>query len=210
MAERGVDFLMMGLISALTFFTQIKEYPILLEKIQQYMGRQDLQSNPMFNHLKQIVSIVLIGTAIILIALLIFKPNFRIKIKNIFFHFYEGLEMTFRIEEKNQYILHSFFIWFMYILALYLPFLSLDNTANIPILGVLSVFVFNTFGVVLVPGGIGATPIICALIAGFYLPNESGHFLNLDAFVLGWISWLTQTAMIVILGAYSFYKLGKK
>jgi len=98
----------------------------------------------------------------------------------------------------------------MYLLMLYLPFLIFESTSSISMLGVLSVFVVNNIGIMIIPGGIGVTPIIAGVVGGFYLQSSQGELLHLDAFTSGWLSWLFYTAMLVVLGGYSFYKIQKK
>ena len=59
-------------------------------------------------------------------------------------------------------------------------------------------------GIVLVQGGIGVFPGFVALIVGMYMaPPEGGGLIRPDALAMGWLLWVAQTLMIIVLGGLS-------
>ena len=210
-AERIIDFLMMGLICLITFLLQINDYQNIMQNLQRHISEFSNTQNTEPNLFKNIIFISIILIFSVFFLTIISKASIRKKVKkkliDLTLQFYEGLQMTWSIREKKQYIAHTILMWSLYILGLYLPFLALPSTSSISLAGVFSLFVFTILGVLIVPGGVGVVPLITALVIGFYLPLPEGEFLHLDAFVISWLAWLSQTLGTVILGAYSFYRL---
>ena len=55
-----------------------------------------------------------------------------------------------------------------------------------------------------VQGGIGVYPALVALTVGMYMsPTTGGELLRPDALAMGWLLWLAQTLMIIVLGGVS-------
>lgn len=117
-----------------------------------------------------------------------------VKLRGIVSGLTEGVTSIIRMQQKWSFLGHTLFIWAMYLTMFWLPFLSLPETADVPLGGVLAAFVMGTFSIALVQGGIGVYPIAVAEALRLYgVPYESG-------LALGWIVWTSQTAVIILFG----------
>jgi hypothetical protein len=65
-------------------------------------------------------------------------------------------------------------------------------------------------GVVLVQGGVGVYPAFVAAILSIYMaaPAEGG-LLHPDALALGWLLWVAQTLMVIVLGGLSLFLMAR-
>jgi glycosyltransferase 2 family protein len=109
----------------------------------------------------------------------------------------EGVTSILRMESKWSFVGHTLFIWTMYLGMFWLPFLSLPETAHVPLGGMLAAFFMGSLSIALVQGGIGIYPIAVAETLRLYdVPYESG-------LALGWIIWTAQTGLIVVFGIAS-------
>lgn len=71
--------------------------------------------------------------------------------------FVEGFKSILKMKKVGAFIFHSFFIWFLYYVMLYVIFFAFGFTSHLSALAGLTVFVLGSFGMVApVQGGIGA------------------------------------------------------
>ncbi|MFC2175733.1 lysylphosphatidylglycerol synthase transmembrane domain-containing protein [Bacteroidota bacterium] len=120
-----------------------------------------------------------------------------VKIRNLLRGLADGLTSILKMEHKLAFLLHTAFIWIMYLAMFYVAFFALPGTSETPISGVMASFVMASFSIVLVQGGIGVYPVAVAQTLLLYgVSYESG-------FAMGWILWVAQTLMIVSLGVFS-------
>ena len=111
--------------------------------------------------------------------------------------FAEGLITIRNIRNKGTFVFHSVFIWAMYVFMFYICFYAFPETAALPFGAVLAAFVFCTFGIIAVPGGIGAYPVILMLTLELYgTPTTTG-------FAFGWLAWTSQTLVLLLVGIAS-------
>lgn len=153
--ERITDSLMLLLLILIVLLCQFQVFTDFFTK------------NPFFiqNNTKDNWPNYLFIFAVVIIFLLLILYYFRKKIMNsaVFFklkdatlNFTEGLKTIRNLENKWNYIGHSFFIWFMYFLMIYLPFRSFDFTKDLSLISGLTLLVMSSIGFVAPsPGGIG-------------------------------------------------------
>ena len=80
-------------------------------------------------------------------------------------------------------------------------FYCLPTMVDVPFAGILAGFIAGAVGIILVQGGIGVYPAFVALIVGVYMAApEGGGLLRPDALAMGWLLWVAQTLMIIVLG----------
>ena len=83
-------------------------------------------------------------------------------------------------------------------------------TAEVPWAGILAGFVAGAIGIVLVQGGIGVYPAFVALIVSVYMaPPEGGGLLRPEALAMGWLIWVAQTLMVIVLGGLSLLLISR-
>jgi uncharacterized protein (TIRG00374 family) len=108
-----------------------------------------------------------------------------------------GITSILTMKNKGLFIAHTFFIWLMYFLMLYFNFFALNETSSISVGAALTAFVFGGLAMALTNGGLGAYPLAIQAALVIYGYNES------IGAALGWITWVFQTLLIVVLGAGS-------
>jgi glycosyltransferase 2 family protein len=188
-AERVVDLLIFLLFVVVSFFVQfnvLKNY--IIEKI------------PM----EKLIIIILIGIITSIIALLIWfysKWKFINTLKSKFSGLIEGMMSIIKMKNKWAFLFHSFFIWFTYILMFYVTIFALKETSEISFGAIIIAFVFGSLAIGFTNSGFGAYPLLIAEIFLLYgIPDTAGT-------AFGWLVWISQTALIIILGGLSFLLL---
>lgn len=195
-AERIADVIVVSGVMALTVALQ---FALLGDKIDELVGDK-FTTDSIAGMAVKLGFVVIIGLVVAFYGWRLMKrsghPLF-VKIRGVISGLAEGVTSILRMEHKWSFVIHTIFIWVMYLAMFYLPFLALPETANVPLGGVLAAFVMGSLSIALVQGGIGVYPIAVAQTLGLYgVPYESG-------LALGWIVWSAQTGMIVFFGVGS-------
>jgi glycosyltransferase 2 family protein len=198
LAERIIDLIILLILFCITIFSQ---WTLLSDFI-----RKNLLTG-IYSKLEgsgdKLFWLGIIGLSMFagfVIAFYLFRTQARTlyeKIKNALSGFAEGLKTVMRLKEKKLFIFHTLFIWVMYILMLYVSIFSLPETSGLGAGAILSAFIFGTFGIIAVQGGIGAYPALIMQTLILYGISKSAGF------AFGWISWAGQTAGIIIVGIIS-------
>lgn len=124
-----------------------------------------------------------------------------IKIKNFLKGLTEGILSLKKMPKKGVFIVHTLFIWIMYIAMFYVVKWAVPETSTLGLNALLPAFVIGGLAISASNGGIGIYPFSVALmLATFGVSNESG-------LAFGWITWTAQTLMIIVFGSLSFFAL---
>lgn len=195
-AERIADVIVVSGVMALTVALQ---FALLGDKIDELVGDK-FTADSIAGMVVKLGFVAIIGLVVAFYGWRLMKrsghPLF-VKIRGVISGLAEGVTSILRMERKWSFVVHTLFIWVMYLAMFYLPFLALPETASVPLGGVLAAFVMGSLSIALVQGGIGVYPIAVAQTLGLYgVPYESG-------LALGWIVWSAQTGMIVFFGVGS-------
>ena len=194
--ERVVDVIMLLLFTLVVVFTQFGK---LVKFVQKNPEIQQKIEAVLFS--PYLVAVVLI----VLVVFFILRKRFKNtiiykKIRNLLMNFKEGIVSIKNIKRKGTFIFHSFFIWFMYYLMLYVLFFSFDFTSMLSPIAGLTTFVLASYGMVApVQGGIGAWHFMAKESLALYgVANENGIIFALVAhtsmtlllLVMGILAWL--------------------
>ncbi|MBI1837014.1 MAG: flippase-like domain-containing protein [Flavobacteriia bacterium] len=204
-AERAIDFILLICIALFTAFIGYGDFFELKNQIQTYFGGESDETSKISLFIQYgIISIVLI-----FILIIFKKPKLKAKLIGFIKSVFTGLFSIFKLKNPIGYIFHTLLIWFCYLAMFYVTFYSSEITSTIPLKGILIGFIAGSLGIILTNGGIGTYPILVGLVVAYYIKNQ---FPNPDvAFgignALGWIIWLSQTLLMVILGVISFILL---
>ncbi|AVR44536.1 TIGR00374 family protein [Christiangramia fulva] len=189
-SERVADLLILMLIVVLAISFKT-------ETLLTYLQEQHI--NPLNTFL-----IFLMLLAIMVIALNFVRrsswPPFQ-KLKKIAKGLLEGMRSILRMKHKWKFIFHTVFIWTMYVLMFFVISQSLPETANVGSGTLLAAFIVGSFAVSATNGGLGVYPLAVGGILIFFGIEEHAA----EAF--GWISWTTQTFVVLIFGGLSFILL---
>ena len=204
-AERAIDLVFLGIICLITIYFQYDNLDLILTRLE--VLNQQLSANSSNSSSWSIKSIVFIVLGLGVIAgagLMVFKANFRKKVIDLFKGFLEGGLSIFKSKNPVAFILHSLFIWVMYVSMFSICFLALPETAHMPIGGIFAGFVAGTIGFIVVQGGIGVYQALVGLIITTYLYPEFDKPIHSVGLALGWIIWLSQNLMVLLLGLISY------
>ncbi|HPH85303.1 MAG TPA: lysylphosphatidylglycerol synthase transmembrane domain-containing protein [Ferruginibacter sp.] len=145
---------------------------------------------------------LLIALGIVIILLMIVKwlfnrfPNNRVifKINNFIKGIGEGFRSIRNLKHRKAFILHTIFIWSMYLLQIYLGFWAMDGTDHLGIKAAFSVLSLATLAMIATPGGIGSFPIFVGETLAIY------GIISPVGTAFGWLMWGVATGIIIVAG----------
>ena len=186
-SERVADVVVMLTVTAITFFMQT-------EHLLAYFKSHDI--NPLLS--AGVLAILLLFGLLILQFIKRSKLPFLVKIKKMAKGLLEGMRSIFEMKQKWAFIFHTLFIWVMYILMFYVMIFAVPGMEKTDLSIIMGAFVVGSFVVSATNGGIGVYPVsIGAFMLLFDISKEHG-----EAF--GWLTWGTQTLLVILLGGLSF------
>lgn len=189
-SERVADLLILMLIIGTTLILQT-------DQLVGYLNDQNIKP---LNTLLIFLGLVVI----IFIGLNIIKRSTWLpfqKIKKLAKGLLEGMKSILKMKQKWSFIFHTVFIWSLYLLMFFVIRLSLPETANTPAGVILAAFIVGSFAVSATNGGIGVYPLAVGGVLAFFGVEDHAA----EAF--GWISWATQTFVVLLFGGLSFILL---
>jgi glycosyltransferase 2 family protein len=147
--------------------------------------------------------ILLISAAVLLVLIFLAKWLLKkyeahhhvIKLRGIHIGLKEGFMSILRLKKRKAFVLHSVFIWSMYLLQIYIGFSALSATSGLGLGAAFSVLSLATLAMIVAPGGIGAFPVAIQQVLLIY---------GLDNISFGWLIWGVTTAIILVFGLLSF------
>lgn len=113
----------------------------------------------------------------------------------------EGVLSIFKMPHRLPFIIHTFIIWIGFVLTFYFGTKALPQTADISLGVTMVAFVVGSLAISFTNGGFGAFPLMIAKVLALY-----GIALTAGT-AFGWILWITQTLLVVVLGGLSFLLL---
>jgi glycosyltransferase 2 family protein len=110
-----------------------------------------------------------------------------------------GMKTIYNMPQKWKFILHTLFIWVMYVLMTYVLFFALDFTSHLKPIDALFLMVIGGIGMSMpVQGGIGAYHwIVSSGLILYGIPREEG-------LIFATVSHESQAIMTILLGSLSF------
>jgi len=129
------------------------------------------------------------------------KTSIYLKVKGLFHGFWEGLKSLSQIKNPWLFVFYSILIWTLYFFMLYIVFFCFSETRSLGPGAGLSSLVLGSVGIMITPGGIGLYPAIIQETLQLY------GIARTTGLALGWISWVAQTGMILVVGGLSLILL---
>ena len=189
-AERIVDMLIFLLFVTVGFISQYdKIYSFLLEKNVKF---------------ETLIWVSIAGFLVFVLFILVWiyaEWKIILKLKQKLAGLIEGMQSILKMKDKWNYIFHSFFIWFSYLIMFYVTIFALPETSNISFDIVVMGFIFGTLAVGFTNGGLGAYPLAIAMIFSLY------GISNNISIAFGWLIWTSQTLLTIFLGLLSYLLL---
>ena len=210
LAERAVDMIMLLGIAGITVLLQLEKLDLFKSRIAAFRASQGLAQEGGTAWGPWIMA-GMATVVIIMVYLLATRPTLRYKVWELLRGFGQGLRAVFRTKDRTGFILHTLIIWVAYIGAFKVGFYALPETMDIPTAGILAGFVAGAVGIVLVQGGVGVYPAFVALIVSIYMAAPAGGgYIRPEALAMGWLLWVSQTLMLIVLGGLSLLLLALK
>lgn len=129
------------------------------------------------------------------------KSALQQKLNHFFSGLKEGVFSILRMKKKGAFILHTVFIWGLYLLSFYTATFALEETSAITMGALIITFVVGSFSFAFTNSGFGSYPFFVAgILAVFGITETVGT-------AFGWIVWTSNIASIVFFGALSFFML---
>lgn len=193
-AERIADLIM--LVAVITTVVLI-QYDLISDYVNSLLSDK-------FGHISgNFVLVVMVGgmvagfLGLYLVYKIDWKNEILKKIQSAIQGIVSGITSILTMKNKGLFLAHTFFIWLMYYLMLYFNFFALEETSSITFGPALTAFVFGGLAMALTNGGLGAYPLAIQAALVMYGYSESAGA------ALGWITWVFQTLLVVVLGAGS-------
>lgn len=108
--------------------------------------------------------------------------------------FGQGIKSIITLPQRGQFIFYTAIIWMLYVVMVYVAMQAVPATQHLPFSVSMVLTAFGSIAIILTPGGIGAYP---PIIAGLLMIYNIDYSYGLSA---GWVSWLMQTVVVLILG----------
>ena len=152
------------------------------------------------------ISVILIyfGAFVLILFILkwiLKKSKYYSSITNFFSGIIEGLTVIFKMKKRNLFIIHSVFIWLMYVLMFWATSKAFVELYDVTFFQLMISFTLAALSIMFSNGGIGIYPLAVEESLGWYgIQSTTG-------LAFGWVSWLSQTMMVVIFGGLSLFIL---
>jgi hypothetical protein len=199
-SERLVDVVMLLIFTVAAVFLQSSEITKFLSQNPDFGTKLDMVlSFPV------IAGLVIIAATGVYFTIKIAKGKYNhinifSKISVFINNFWQGIISLKNLKRPGIFIFHSFFIWIMYFLMLYVCFFAFDGFEKLNIFAALTLFVAGSFGMVApAPNGMGAYHfmIIQTLIIYGIPQNDAAGFAL--------IVHSLQTLLLIFMGLISFF-----
>lgn len=159
-------------------------------------------STPIWVKLLIVASVIFITVFIIKKIFAAYPSNkFIIKVKTFFSGIGKGFAAIKNLKDRRAFILHTIFIWTMYLLQIYLGFKAMEGTAHLGIKAACAVLSLSTLAMIITPGGIGSFPFFVMETLSIY------GILKAQGNAFGWLIWGVSTAIVIVAGLVSIIVL---
>jgi uncharacterized protein (TIRG00374 family) len=106
----------------------------------------------------------------------------------------DGFKTIKNLKKRKQFIVHTLFIWSMYLLQIYIGFFAMEGTAHLGIKAAFAVLSLATFAMIATPGGIGSFPIfVMETLLIYSVASPLGK-------AFGWLLWGANTSIVIVTG----------
>lgn len=193
-AERALDMVCLAIVIALTFFLQAD------------LAGQVLESE--FGKLASGfrggggVTRILLGIAMFAGGTWLFFQILKrfshigwiAKARGLFMGVLQGLTSIGKIRNKTAFMLHTVFIWTMYLASIYLGFKAMEPVTHLGLEPSMTILSVGSLAMIATQGGIGAYQIAVQKSLSLYGIGA------VDGLAFGWLLWAFQTILILLTG----------
>lgn len=192
-AERAVDVVCLMLVILIMLVTQ---YNLLgdmaIKSISAAFAGASLS--------KILIVLAIVAGSLLLIRFLAHKfahIHFLGGIKKFVIGILHGLGSIGKIKDKKWFVIHTFLIWGLYLLSIYLGFKAFPGVAELGLHASVAILVFGSLGMIATQGGIGAYQLAVQKTLLLY------GISAVTGLAFGWVLWGAQTAIVLVAGILS-------
>lgn len=194
--ERTIDVVSLLLVLLLTLLFQFETFGgIIRENIylpfQQKIG--SITAKPLL--LYSLIGAGIIGLGLLFLLRKKIKQLLSGKFGNLISGFADGIKSISKLHRPWQFLFHSFLIWALYYLGIFVCFYCYDETLILGWKECLAILLCGTFGVMVTTGGLGAYHIIVQNLLQLY----GISLITSKAFP--WIVWGSGFIVVIITGS---------
>ena len=189
-AERAIDVVCILIIIGIGL---IIEFQKISDKLISLTEGQELSTI--------LIYVTTISIFVIVLFLFLKKSKYYGSMLNFLSGIAQGLTVIFRMEKRNSFIFHSIFIWLMYLLMFWVTSMAFIELHDFSFYQFMISFTLAALSIMLSNGGIGIYPLAVEESLGWYGVQST------TGLAFGWVSWLSQTMMVVIFGGLSLFIL---
>ncbi len=129
------------------------------------------------------------------------KNKIIIKINNFMLGIANGFLAIKKLKNRKAFLLHTLFIWSMYLFQIYIGFKAMEGTAGLGIKAACSVLTMSTVAMIVAPGGLGIFPyLVMQTLVIYAIPEPAGK-------AFGFLIWGVSTGLIIVAGLISLLAL---
>jgi len=156
--ERGVDVLMLFLLTLVVFFAKIDFFGHFLTQNIFHPVQQKLLD--FFSNSSRLFLLIIFPFILIVVVVIFKKRIFRLKtfqkIKKLLVGVVSGLKSLYKMKNLPAFLFHTLLIWTMYFLVTWVVFFTLPETSGLSLLDGLFILVVGSLAMTVpVQGGIG-------------------------------------------------------
>ena len=190
-AERAFDMVCLLVIALIAFLLQG-------QFLGAYLASKTGGMAAKLDHSKTILLILGIGAVVAIpVMVMLYRKYEDSKVGQFVKGLMGGVFSIIRMKKRWPFLGYTFLIWLMYLLQLWIGFWCLPETAGLSMSTALVVLVYGSLGMIVTPGGIGLyTLLVAQMLVAYSVPE-------VPAQAFGWIAWVAQTAVILVLGLIS-------
>lgn len=200
-AERAVDLIMLLLFMVTAFLVQLPYLDSMRDALAATGGGKTEKTEPGF----PLWIAIGIGLGLVGILLFVFRTHPKLstiynKAIDVAKGFWDGLKSVVLVKEKGIFWAYTLGIWLLYYFMTWACFPALAHIDSSGPLPPLAIMAAGSIAIILVPGGVGAFPVIVAAVLA--LPHLGGVSQG-QGLALGWIIWAAQTLLVLLAGSIS-------
>jgi len=181
-SERIADLIMLILVMAIAVSLQSTELITYFKE----------SANP----IPSIISLAVLLTSGIIGLRILKKSSHPViqKVRNFGLGILDGVKSILKMKKNAAFILHTLFIWSMYVSMFWVITLCVPGLAQASLGVILAAFVVGAFSMSATNAGMGLYPIAMIAVFAFF------GFEGKDGGTFGWIIWGTQTIFNIVIG----------
>lgn len=192
-AERAIDFLCLVAVIFVTLFIQMDT---LGDYAREELGRIFLKDGGFaWGKLGLLAAIAL---ALLALGIWVLRRYAHVgiigKINDLVRGVWQGLTSVRFIKRKTAFVLHTIFIWTVYLLCVRVGFLALEPVSHLGLRPSFTILTFGSLAMIATQGGIGAYQLAVQKTLTLYGIDQ------VNGLAYGWLLWAFQTVLVLVVG----------